>query len=56
MTTAGADGDLGEHMSAQLIGRVRRYIAKSPVLQILLFIVITVVVLLVAEYSGLFPA
>jgi len=48
MTTAGGDGDLGEHMSAHLIGPVRRYIAKSPV--------ITVVVLLVAEYSGRFRA
>jgi hypothetical protein len=56
MTTAGCDGDLGERMSAHLIGRVRRYIGRSPVLQILLFMVIIVVVLLVAEYSGLFPA
>ncbi len=43
-------------MSAHRIGRGRRYVGRSPVLQILLFIVITVVVLLVAEYSGLFPA
>ena len=43
-------------MSAHLAARVRRYIGRSPVLQILLFMVITVVVLLVAEYSGLFPA
>lgn len=43
-------------MSAHLIGRVRRYIGRSPVLQILLFMVITIVVLLVAEYSGIFPA
>ncbi len=43
-------------MSAHLAARVRRYIGRSPVLQILLFIVIIVVVLLLAEYTGIFPA
>jgi hypothetical protein len=42
-------------MSAHLIGRVRRYVGRSPVLQILLFMVIIIVVLLLAEYSGIFP-
>jgi hypothetical protein len=42
-------------MSAHLIGRARRYVGGSPVLQILLFMVIVVVVLLLAEYSGIFP-
>jgi hypothetical protein len=43
-------------MSAHLVSRVRRYVGKSPVLQILLFLVITILVLLVAEYTGIFPA
>ena len=42
-------------MSAHLAARVRLYVGRSPDLQILLFMVITVVVLLVAEYSGIFP-
>ena len=43
-------------MSSHLAARVRRYLGRSPVLQILLFIVVVVVVLLVAEYIGIFPA
>jgi hypothetical protein len=43
-------------MSAHLMTRVRRYVRRSAALQILLFVVITIVVLLVAEYTGIFPA
>jgi hypothetical protein len=43
-------------MPAHPITRARRYIGRSPVLQILLLMVIIVVVLLVAEYGGIFPA
>ena len=43
-------------MSVRFTARTRRSIAESPVLQILLFIAITVVVLLLAEYTGLFGA
>jgi len=42
-------------MSAHLITQLRRYVGRSPVLQILFFMVIVVVVLLLAEYSGIFP-
>jgi hypothetical protein len=42
-------------MSAHL-ARVRRYLGRSPVLQILLFIVTLFVVLLVGEYTRLIPA
>jgi hypothetical protein len=42
-------------MSAHLLTRVRRYVGQSA-LQILVFIVITIVMLLVAEYTGIFPA
>lgn len=43
-------------MSFHLTARVRRFVGRSQVLQILLFIVIVVVVLLVSEYAGVFPA
>jgi len=43
-------------MSAHRAARVRRYIGRSPALQLLLFIVIMFVVLLLAEYSGILPA
>jgi len=43
-------------MSAHLAARVRRYVGKSPLLQIMLFIVIMILVLLVAEYTGIFSA
>ena len=43
-------------MSSHLAARVRRSISRSPVLQILLFIVIMFAVLLLAEYTGLFGA
>jgi hypothetical protein len=39
----------------QLYVRVRRRIAGSPTLQILLFVVVVLVVLLVAEYLDLVP-
>jgi hypothetical protein len=39
----------------QMLARVRRRIAGSPPLQILLFIVVVLVVLLVAEYLDLVP-
>ena len=42
-------------MSAHLAARVRRYIGRSPVLQILLFIVIIFAMLLVAEHTGILP-
>jgi hypothetical protein len=43
-------------MSVRFAARVRGSIARSPVLQILLFIVITFAVLLLAEYAGLLGA
>jgi hypothetical protein len=43
-------------MSSRLAARARRYIGRSPLLQIALFVVVLVVVLLVAEYSDIFGA
>jgi len=43
-------------MATRPVDRLRRYVARSPGLQILLFLVILAAVLLLAEYSGIFGA
>ena len=37
------------------LGRARRGIARSPMLQVMVFIVVLFVVLLASEYLGLIP-